>query len=323
MPSVYLANIHTELAGKGVLRNITNLPRPSAEWRFLPPLDDSKIDDTVRDAKATLSYVHECANSKSHDLVFVDAAVIRSANNPSVAAGAIVTWDTHTDGHTEYTEQFDLKPGTSALQAETEALLRALQQIDIATTTKQTLVFTDCLQLVKNLKNGRVTTKQAFEAYELIQKLDVKLQHVRGHRNLPGNTLADQLASKQAKAAHRQASDRRKSLTKCKSELAHDDYVKQLKEAVAPPLRSPDLQKFIGSYKHCKAYVRLLTNATFLKDHGHKIGKESDANCADCGSPDSIEHFLHECPAYRRHRTQPLRTTRQKVNFIVATGKKF
>ena len=323
MPSVYLANIKSELANKGVLRNITKLPRPSAEWRFLPPLDDCKIDDTVRDATTTLSYVHECANSKRFDLAFTDAAVIRSADSPSIAAGAIVTWDTHADGHTQYTEQFDLDPGTSALQAETETLLRLLRQIDIATTTKQTLIFTDSLQLVKNLKNGRVATKQAYEAYELINKLDVKLQHVRGHRNLPGNSLADELATKQAKVALRRAKDRRKSLTSCKSDLSHDDYVKQLKEAVAPTLRTKDLLSFVGSYKHCKAYVRLLTNATFLKDHGHKIGKESDANCADCGSPDSIEHFLHECPVYRKHRTQPLRTIRQKVNFIVATGKKF
>jgi len=256
MPSTYLANIHTELASKGVLRNITKLPRPSAEWRSLPPLDDSKVDDTVRNAETALSYLHECTKSGQFDLAFTDAAVIRSTKHPPVAAAAIVTWDTHADGYDQYTEAFDLAPGTSALQAETEALLRLLRQLDIATTTKQTLVFTDCLQLVANLKNGRVATQQAYDAYELVKKLDVKLQHVRAHRNLPGNSVADELARKQANAAQTRAQNRRKSLAKCQTNLAHDDYVKRLKEAVAPTLRSPDLHRFIGSYKHCRTYAQ-------------------------------------------------------------------
>jgi len=126
MPSTYLANIHTELASKGVLRNITKLPRPSAEWRSLPPMDDSKIDDTVRNAETTLSYLHECTKSGQFDLAFTDAAVIKSTKHPPVAAAAIVTWDTHADGYDQYTEAFDLAAGTLALQAETEALLRLL-----------------------------------------------------------------------------------------------------------------------------------------------------------------------------------------------------
>ena len=328
MPSTYLDNLHGELANQGLLPTCKKLPKPPAAWRYLPPIDDTKISATPQTDRArVLTYMTEKARTADYDMVFTDASIVKPSKRQRAAqqaAGAIVIWDIQPDGYQEYTESFDLGSAKTVKQAELHTLLRALRQIDIATTAKSTLIFCDNVQLLHDLKQGRITDDAAYECYELVRKLNVHVQHIPAHQGLPGNSLADDLARDHAKKALKAANEkRRSSLARPTEPLTHAAYVNKLKDAITPELRSPQLQRYLNSYKHAQIYTRLITRATFLKDFGHKTGKTTDSLCDDCGEEDSIQHFLHECPHYRKYRKGDMNEITNQVQFIYASGKKF
>ena len=99
-----------------------------------------------------------------------------------------------------------------------------------------------------------------------------------------------------------------------------------VKQAVTPrTIKSvSQLRRYLDNRKSTATYVRLRTEATFLQDFAHRKGHSTSPNCLSCQEPDSIQHFLHECPAHAESRAKfDMATWAGKVNYILDTGKKF
>jgi len=160
-----------------------------------------------------------------------------------------------------------------------------------------------------------------------LDKKDVTVRWIAGHKDVEGNEVADREAKLAAKGALYSSPKKklpmslRKPLPRSISALkqAHNARLKKLwKEewtrsprfphmsSIDPSLPSKAFMKLIGNLQKRQAglYTQLRTGHVPLNKHLHRFKRSDSPNCLQCGdtTPETVHHLLFTCPRYDRER---------------------
>src|SRR6218665_262907 len=208
---------------------------------------------------------------------------------------------------------YRMTDGSSVLAAEMEATGRA---IEWATTANilHVVVFSDSLGLVESLENQPSGSRPrqlmdlmyALDDYAVRTKSSPTIVWIPGHLGIQGNETADDLCKR---ALHHDAVDipttleyrearsiyRGFFLRKWQAEWATSATGSHYR-ALEPTVT---LDRKFGDPNRRKevAINRLRLGHSCLNHQLHLWGKHASGNCDGCGVPETIRHFLLECPA--------------------------
>ena len=218
---------------------------------------------------------------------------------------------------------FDLDRRLTTIEAEAAACLKALHIIAKRPVKRPSYIFTDSYELLMALANGPIRSEMQHSCYTALRETGTHIQYIPGHQGLPGNTYAHEACHQRA-TTQLQKAKRHSHVQPLKS--THAEVQRAVKQAVTPRTQKSEsqLRHFLDNRKETAAYVRLRTEATFLQDFALRKGHSTSAACLSCQQPDSIHHFLHECPAHTESRAKfDMASWAGKVYYILDTGKKF
>ena len=260
------------------------------------------------------------------DAYFTDCSVAKPAKNQPgrpTAAGAVVAWNIERTTYDEHLTVFDIDRRLTTIEAEAAACQKALERIANRPVKRPSYIFTDSYELLWALANGRIRSDLQYNCYKAIRELGTVINYIPGHQGLPGNTYAHDASNLRATTQLKQT--RRHSHAQ-PTKSTHAEVQRAVKHAITPPIpkKESQLQHFLDNRKESATYTRLRTEATFLQDFAHRKGHSASPDCLTCQQPDSIKHFLYECPTHSETRAKfDMATWAGKVYYILETGKKF
>lgn len=247
--------------------------------------------------------LNEIGNYRDHLHIYTDAS--RTVTDKTGAAFYIPSHNIET--------YFKLQPETSIYNAELTAIKTTLEFIQTTDINNRDIaLFTDSLSAVKSLeKDSRqhctVETEIAGLTANLQQRqINVKIIWIPGHVGVDGNERADQLAKTAAEKhttdiihTHQTLRDVYRKIDESVEKMWQGSYnksptgrhYKQLEPTVSRKL------KYSTHNRHKEVIItRLRLGKCGLNHYLHRINRHETGNCSYCSIPETIHHFLLECP---------------------------
>ena len=190
------------------------------------------------------------------------------------------------------------------------------------------IILCDCLSAIESLGRYKPSDHPIIdEISETLGRIrsrgiSVILIWVPGHIGVPGNERADSLAHEAATTPGPALVDRPLSMSESKSELRKHcyhiwnmEYQDSEKGSSYRRLFQSIYEKSLqmSSRRHETIIFRLRSGHCRLRAHLFKIRCSDSPLCEFCTTPETVDHFLLECPAYNQHRTY-LRTAAAERN---------
>ena len=175
-------------------------------------------------------------------------------------------------------------------------------------------ILTDSMSLIQALRNKSTCTKTLRNKLEeLSNNVGMLLKWVPGHKDIPGNELADKYAKEAASAARAPATnsrvnheDQEKDITV--SYNAARSYIKRkVQDGPIKHARTAAVYKNINRKRDLMVVKNRKEGALLaelrsghclkLQEYRHRIGLEETATCPICEEEDQdVEHWLLRCP---------------------------
>lgn len=212
-------------------------------------------------------------------------------------------------------ESARLSDGVTIQTGEMTAIKRALElirQLEQTTTSRKFAIFTDSLSSIATFSSGRARSRPNLLAdlMDLSHSINsqVTLVWVPSHIGIRGNETADRLA--------KTATDNQSITYDIGFELQEayrrvDAYIKKRWQeewnagktgrhfhSIQPDVQEKQQRHFSSRSAEVLAH-RLRLGRCLLNSYLYQMGKHDTGNCSLCGSPETIRHFVMECPANR------------------------
>ena len=214
-----------------------------------------------------------------------------------------------------------LRKEHSVISAELFALFKALKYVHVTDKWGKFIVLTDSFSAIQMISNpGKnyipIVSQICHYLYELNKTGVVILHWVKSHINIPGNEIVD----KAAKLGH--SNDRIElyrledteycSILRALFQRYFDDYWKQTTtetgkglflRRVRDQINYKNLAKHVFHRKSQVVFHRLRIGHINLQSHLYRIQRAEEPTCQNelCNQmdiPETVEHYLLECPAY-------------------------
>lgn len=215
--------------------------------------------------------------------------------------------------------------------AETIAIYLSLKMA-ISMQKDNIVIFTDskssCMSIKNNIKlsKNNYYEQQIIELANLNPNIQIFLQWIPAHVGVPGNEVADKLASKKINITNiipeKIKIPSADAINICKK-IIHNKWTEQFKtitqfkgiyhaNIISQPTHEPWFKKTQLNSAQIKQITRLRTGHTYDKKH-HYIMKLTDSNlCSSCNIIENHEHIINHCTQHEH--------TRQKYSDIKTRG---
>ena len=220
-------------------------------------------------------------------------------------------------------------------EAEAVAIEKALNEIATDFTENQVrkndvVVFTDAMSVLQALENCNIKDKKITELSQLISKvitsngIDITLQWIPGHTNLPGNDRADFLAKTGASNPQTKVQASLETAKQTIKQQKRKEWLNQWEQStkgrlVFQHMPSPNPKDEINQLKRneqCTIF-RLRSGHIQLNSHLKKIGVKTSSACPLCGCPEeTVSHHLFVCTALEDLRREYLPSKPDTANTL-------
>ena len=191
---------------------------------------------------------------------------------------------------------------------------------------KKAIILSDCQSALASISNPH--RSRHFIVNEIISninrlktnKISVSLAWIPGHAGIKGNEKADSLAKRAAQRRPEQntvalSTDEVKkylyNVCKCEWNEVYQECEKgQQYKALRPTIHTKLPQ--LPSRRYDTIIFRLRTGHCRLNQHLNRIGCASSPLCHRCGTPESVEHYIINCPLYD-HQREPLKNVTNQL----------
>ena len=176
---------------------------------------------------------------------------------------------------------------------------------------KDVVIFTDAMSVLQALENYNIKDRKINNLSLLISQvttsndIDITLQWVPGHTNLPGNDRADILAKSGANSIQTETQASLDTAKQTIKQLKKKEWLSQWEQSnkgrrIYQHMSSPNPKDEINKLKRneqCNIF-RLRSGHIQLNSHLHKIGVKMSSACPLCGCPEeTVSHHLFVCTA--------------------------
>jgi len=227
--------------------------------------------------------------------------------------------------------KFRLTNGTSTITAELEAIKAALTFISI-TELKNTkvLLLTDSLSAIKLLENGgqkmRSTESDILDEINYlytVRNIETSILWIPSHINVPGNKKADLLAKNAAEKSEidifipitlKETQEKIEVLITKEWQQKYENSTTAKNYKILEPKVSRDI-KFMCQNRHKEVLItRLRLGMCGLHSYLHKIGKHQTGLCDTCQVPETVEHYLLQCPYANIFKDSSIKNLQEALN---------
>jgi ribonuclease HI len=213
--------------------------------------------------------------------------------------------------------KFALPATTSIQTAELISIKNALEYLKNTNTEqkRKVIIITDSLEAVQSIEAAVVSLHKstATDIIDVVndmyaQETEVTLLWLPGHVGIQGNEVADRLA-KLASSSHTpmflDVYKTQTDINKYIAEIIEKEWQSNYNNSPAgkhykqlEPIVSNKI-KFTSSNRHKETTItRLRLGKCRLNYYLHKINKHPTGLCDFCNQPETIQHFILECPHY-------------------------
>lgn len=220
----------------------------------------------------------------------------------------------------EFTSTWKLNSDHTVLGAELFGILMATEFVlsNLIGNQQKFVILTDSqvsLHLIKNIQNPKYRTVVFAIQRNIVLSRCIELQWVRGHFGLRGNEIAD-------RAAHLGHSNDRSAITvlcleeiftvmnRCMRSLWQREWKNKVNQTQTGQFFSnifefPDYRPWLisGTRRIDCVTARLRIGHVGVGSHLHRFNMKDNNMCSDCGTVDTIEHFLLSCNKYTQCRS--------------------
>ena len=256
-----------------------------------------------------------------------------SKNDDGVGFGYIIT--TNKNKSTIKTESGKLPSYCDVYQSELTAITTASNYLH-NTRNKNIILLTDSSSSIKALQKTFTTSKTVMKCHRSLNILakynNVETTWVPGHTGIWGNEQADALAK-----AGTQCNNQTPGLIPYTAiKRAIDKHVKEIDEEKWYKIGTKHTKitlnnkqnhittlnnKLSNKRNHYSTAIRLMTGVIGLNYHLNKIKITNTDNCPKCGhSPETVNHYLGQCPSYNTIRGETLGTFYSNITEIFETN---
>ena len=206
----------------------------------------------------------------------------------------------------------------SNYEAEAEAIDASLLNIskhfrDRTKTPNNIIIFSDAKSVLQSLESGKIdntsvkSLTKTIDTFITDHSVDITLQWIPGHANIPGNERADKLAKKGASCPQTDVPtslETAKQIIRCnkKEEWMNAWAESTTGRAIFTHMTTPTPKDNINSLKRSEqtTIFRLRSQHLPLNSHLKRIGVKADSSCPLCPCPDeTVAHNLFQCPALK------------------------
>lgn len=287
---------------------------PVPPWESIDNyLLDEFMEDTPKHLCDTVAQqlFNEKIYTKYNDFVHVYTDGSKTENN--VSSGIVIP-------QFQYSKGYKIHPCCSILYAELFGILKAIEYLRENHINKS-IIFTDSLSSIYLLRSRNVDSYKeiVYLIQEYLQRAnqngDALIYWIPGHKGIPGNESADQVAKN---AENDDASQRVR--------LSYEEKIKVLKKTTIHcwqqywdnMLQATNTGNFLKSIKNNIQYwgwannksriletslSKLRVGHVGLAQHLHRFGMKDSPFC-QCGEIETIKHFMIDCNLYVQFRDQ-------------------
>ena len=206
----------------------------------------------------------------------------------------------------------------SNFEAEAEAIDTSLKHISKTFSQKtkpenNTVIFSDAKSVLQALDSGKLDNTsiknltKSIDSFLTDHDVELTLQWIPGHANIPGNERADKLAKQGASLPQTDVPtslETAKQQIRCnkKEEWMNDWARSTTGRAIFTHMTTPTPKDSINSLKRGEqtTVFRLRSQHVPLNSHLKRIGVIADSSCPLCPCPDeTVAHHLFHCPALK------------------------
>ena len=228
----------------------------------------------------------------------------------------------------------------SNFEAEAEAIDASLQYISTTFNQKtkpqnNIVIFSDAKSVLQALESGKIdntsvkTLSKTIDGFITDHSVELTLQWIPGHANIPGNERADTLAKKGASRPQTDVPtslETAKQIIRCnkKEEWMNDWASSTTGRAIFSHMTTPTPKDNINSLKRCEqtTIFRLRSQHVPLNSHLKRIGVIANSSCPLCPCPDeTVGHHLLQCPALKDLRSLYLPTNPSIENTLYTSSR--
>ena len=206
-------------------------------------------------------------------------------------------------------------------EAEIQGLISAIQEINLVFRTKERepkdiVIFTDSMSTLKALESLEISHKGiealAITINNLLTSYDIQLllQWIPGHCDLPGNERADKLAKEGANQEQPENPASYNNIRRMLKRKTKEEWLKRWRDGetgrgVFKELKEPNPKDGINSLsrKNQSAIFQLRTGHSKLNFNLNRFDPCYTPLCRNCTHPyETTEHVLFECPGLKTER---------------------
>ena len=324
MPSHWYKSRKAEIAADFPAR-LNIQPRCPPHQKYAPILVNPVLDSTPMlpgDIPAFINRTqHLVSGPDCFDIAFVDGSRVEKKATSKLrrkigCASACVYYEVDRSAR-EVTQHEFVESGRIQTVLETELCAIKLALEHAIRGRRNTKIFCDSLSAIRTLQSARLSSPTAIECHELLRSTDLRIHisHCLAHVGIPGNEEVHGLANRAAKNSLSEI-----SRTPGRNQTISFNAFRELfKQALLPVLNEGYFFDAKHSFKHVQIMARYVTEACHLQAYLFRIGKSSDPMCPDCeiGCAETVQHFVHECPAHQLHRDLAFQSDPPKISEIV------
>ena len=292
----------------------------------------SKKDDPVQILRASLETIDSYSDQWIH--VYTDGSAFRGTSKAGY--GVLIHYPDGSSG------EFSGPCGEHASNyvAEVVAIETALDYIKTFFDTfphrkRSIAIFTDSMSALQGLENDP-TVKEEFRtilqtSHQIIETYGVEIimQWIPGHSNIPGNDKADTLAKKgsgQEQPPTQTTFETAKQIIRSnyKEEWLNEWAMGTTGRVLFQHMTTPNVNDSIDNLcrKDQATIFRLRTQHIPLHSHLNRIGAIAEKTCPLCGHPEeTVEHHLFQCPNLEDLRRQLLPPQPDIHNTLFSTSR--